>query len=161
MISGDSYYMKYRSSQEYEGEKADAILELAVNGDDIAMITDTQGVSMHMIFKENKVYMVNHEGKSVMVMPSDLSQNDGADPFPKSEFVFKGAGTGELFGTPRPYEEYGTDAGDVRFYFDGSKLAGFESSFEGMTVQMEILEISKDIPSGMFDIPDGYEVMEY
>ena len=69
MMSGDSYYMKYRSSQEYEGEKVDAILELGVNG--------------------------------------------------------------------------------------------VESFSEGIPVQMEILEMSKDIPTGMFDIPDGYEVMEY
>lgn len=75
--------------------------------------------------------------------------------------MFKGSGTGELFGTSLPYEEYNTDSGDVRFFFDWKKLAGFESSFEGMTVQMEIMEMSKDIPSGMFDLPDGYEVTEY
>lgn len=75
--------------------------------------------------------------------------------------MFKGSGTGELFGTPCPYEEYGTDAGDVRFFFDGNKLVGFESSAQGVTVQMEILEMSKNIPAGMFDVPDGYEVTEF
>lgn len=161
MFSSGTYYMKYRTSQEIEGGKMDAVLEMAVNGGDSAMITETEGMSMHMIFKENKMYMVSHEEKTVMVMQANPSQQGGGDTFPESGFVFKGDGTAELFGTPRPYEEYGTDSGDVRFFFDGGKLAGFESSAEGMTVQMEILEMSENIPAGMFDIPDGYEVMEY
>lgn len=162
MFSGGTYYMKYRTSQEVEGEKMDVVLEMAVSGDDTAMITQMQGVSMHMIFRENKMYMVNHEEKTVMVMQTGSAQQQSSGgALPRSGFVFKGTGTGELFGTPRPYEEYGTDGGDVRYFFDGGKLVGIESSNEGITVQMEILEMSENIPAGMFDIPDGYEVIEY
>lgn len=161
MISGGTYYMKYRSSEEFEGEKMDVVAEFAINGDNTAIIYEMEGMSMHMIVKDDKTHIVNHEEKTVMVMPTGSTQQDDAGAFPESDFVFKGSGTGELFGFSLPYEEYSTDSGDVRFFFDEKKLAGFESSFEGMIVQMEIQEMSKDIPSGMFDLPSGYEVTEY
>lgn len=162
LLSGDTYYVKYRMGQEVEGEKMDTVVEMAVNSGDTAMITEMEGATTHMIFKENKMYMINHKDKTVMVMQAGpAQQQSGGGALPRSGFVFKGTGTGELFGTPRQYEEYGTDGGDVRFFFDGKKLAGFEFSAEAVTVQMEILEMIKDIPSGMFDIPGGYEKMEY
>lgn len=160
MFSGGTYYVKYRSSQEYDGDKMDVVAEVAVNGDDTSMIYEMEGMSMQIIAKDNKTYSINHEEKTVMVMSVGSAQQDSTNAF-GSNFVYKGAGTGELFGASLPYEEYETDSGNVRFFFDGSKLTDYEASGDGMTVQMEILEISKDIPSGMFDIPDGYEVTEY
>ena len=160
MLSERDYYMKYRAQTEFENEKMGAVLEFAVKNGKTAMISDVEGTSMHMIEKQDGMYLVNHDQKTIMVMPSSPMQVEG-NMLPYSGFVYKGSGISELFGVPRPYEEYGTDSGDIKFFFDGSKLAGFEILVEGLTMQMEILEMSKNIPSGMFDVPDGYEKISF
>lgn len=161
LLNSDTYYMKFRIETAYDGERSGTVSELAVKGEDMAMIIEVEDGSTHMILKEGKTFIVDHENKSVMAWANDGSTTamEGVD-FPESGMDYRGTGTAELFGVRRTYEEYSTpDAGDVRFFFDGSKLVGYEFASEGLRMQMEILDMSDNIPSRMFEIPANYSML--
>ena len=162
MFNSGSYYMKFRAITEYDGEETAAVSEVALKGGDMAMIAEIEGMgTAHLIVKEGKTYIIDHESKTIMVLDMGNLMGDSMDTFTETDFEYKGTGTGELFGIRRTYEEYSTDAGDARFYFDGSKLVGYEVVSDSVTSQMEILEMSTNIPSSMFEIPADYEELSF
>jgi predicted small lipoprotein YifL len=159
ILTGSTSYIKYRSEVEYDGQKMEAFMEVATDGKNTAAITNMGSMgSSTVIIKDDTTYMVSHENKMILISSGALDINQSE--IPQGGYVFKDSGSAELFGVLLKYEEYTTDGGDVRFFFDGDKLAGFESSAEGITVQMEVLELSDSIPAGMFDVPDDYEVID-
>lgn len=162
ILGSGNYYMKYRMETAVEGEKISGTVEIAVRGDDSAQISDMMGMKIVMIFMGGKIYMVDHDSQTVMVMSASMAGSTGVQSdVPDIGLTYKGTGTATLFGISRVYEEYATDSAVVRYYFDGSKLVGMETTVDSVSMQMEILELSNDIPAGMFDIPSGYEKIEF
>jgi len=162
MFNSGSYYMKFRAMTEYDGEETAAVSEVALKGGDVAMIAEVEGMgTAHLVMRGGKTYIIDHESKTIMVLDMGNLMGDSMDTFTETDFEYKGTGTGELFGIRRTYEEYSTDAGDARFYFDGSKLVGYEVVSDSVTSQMEILEMSTNIPSSMFEIPADYEELSF
>ena len=160
ILSAGKYYMKYHMEMDLGGQKMDAVMEVAKDGDNMAVITAMAGMgSSAIIIKDGKSYIVNHESKTVTTIPVN-AETQKQSAIPQTGFVFKGSGSAELFGVAHNYEEYGTDEGDMRFFFEGGKLIGLETAAGGQKVQMEILEMSGAIPSGMMDIPADYTVTE-
>ena len=157
MLSGDSYYIKFRTELLVEGQKIAVVMETALSGDDLAVKSSMGGVDNLIIFKDGETNVVDHESRTIMVMGGGFSSMyDGT--LPDSGYVFKGSGNAELYGVMHAYEDYATDRGDVRFFFDGGSLAGAEFSMEGLSLQVEFTEMSNKIPPGIFDIPDDYDI---
>jgi cytochrome oxidase Cu insertion factor (SCO1/SenC/PrrC family) len=156
MLSGGAYYMKYRTETDMGNQKIEAITEMAINGVDMAIKTKVADIESIIIFKDDHTYMVDHTDKTVVVTQGGIfSLNESK--LPKSGYVLKGSGSAEFFGAMKKYEDYSAATENVRFFFEGGKLIGVESVQEGLATQMEILELSGKIPSGMFDIPEDYD----
>lgn len=150
MMASGKYYMKYRMTT--DGKNVET--EMATNGDDFATKTFADGIEVHMIIKDNKLYMINPAEKMVTIMNS-------ADQGPEQDIDYSGLtfvreGKGDFLGKTLPYEEYSADGGTTKYFFDGKKLVGMESNYEDITLVMEILELSEKIPSGLFEIPTDY-----
>jgi len=62
-----------------------------------------------------------------------------------------------------PYEEYAlADVNmTLRYFMDGGQVYGYVVEGEGIKVTYVITAQSKDIPSGMFDIPSDYQTLSY
>ncbi|HHV64614.1 MAG TPA: hypothetical protein GXX46_06025 [Peptococcaceae bacterium] len=160
MMQSGKYYMKYRVTVDVEGQKATAVIEAAVDGDDSAIISSIDGGKSHMIFKDDKTYLIDYESKSVLVMGSGTREDMDEAEIETDGLTYKGAGHGEFLGKNLLYEEYTTDTGTLKFYFDGNKLVGMEVIEEGISQTMEILEMKADYPSDIFTIPADFTLEE-
>jgi hypothetical protein len=158
ILTSDTYYIKFRTEAEFEGQTMESVIETAKNGTDVVAITTAMGMVSAVVLKEGAMYIVDHTTKTVLFSPHGMTVNKGA--FPDGEYVFKGSGSAEFFGAVKKYEEYSVGEEDVRFFFEDSEVIGFASGSEEETVQFEFLEISDTVPAGIFDIPEDYDVTE-
>ena len=152
LMASGKYYMKYRMTA--DGESIDA--EIAYNGDDFATKTVVGGTENRMIIKDKKMYMIDHDTKTVMIMSSADFEEEEED-IDYAGLVFVKDGQGDFLGQTLPYEEYSEDGTLVKYFFQGNKLVGMEMNIDGMIQVLEIFELSGNIPAGMFDIPKDYE----
>lgn len=158
IMKNNEYLMKYKFTMDFNGQSMEVEATLAKKGDDMAMSSDMTGAETTTIIKEDKVYMIDHNSKTVTVFPQT---DETAASMESGSIDMEGVtylGTGKEDGLV--YEEYSTDGSNVKYYFDGKDLVKMAVTVEGQTMVMEILEISKDVPGSMFEIPSGYEVIE-
>ena len=161
MLASGTYFLKYIGETEFQGMELDVLTEAAVRDGDMAILSRFgDDFSTHIVLVGDKVYIIDHENETVAVMDEGDEMPSG-DILPESGYIFVREGTSELLGVTRAYEEYYTDGGDVKFYFDGDDLIGFELWYMDVAMQMEVLEMSSKIPPDIFDIPQRYEVIEY
>lgn len=163
MMQSGKYYMKYRTTMEMDGKKEEAEMEIAVNGDDSAVISSMTFGKSHMVFKDEKSYLIDHQNQTVMVI--NAATMEGMENMQEADIdttglTYKGNGTGDFLGKKLPYEEYSTESGTIKYYFDGKKLVGMEVKDGEMTSLMEVLEMSSKYPTDMFTIPAGYTKTE-
>jgi len=163
VFESQSYYIKYRG--EYEDEKTEAEIkeeyEVAVREKSLSIrVISGEDVDSTMLIVEGKKHILDHKEKVDQV--SEPEEKDRW-MFPTQGYVFKETGTAELEGVACEYEEYTTDSGDFRFFFDDAKkLVRIEAFSEDdnkkrHSFRMVILEWSVEIPEGIFEIPDGYK----
>ncbi|MCL1976008.1 MAG: hypothetical protein FWG61_07620 [Firmicutes bacterium] len=162
-----TFYLKYSIEMAYYDQTVKTITEVAAMGGEISIknsvgfvdtadtvsLDNTEGLT---VYKENKAFSIDHKNKTVTVTPSSLQIST---MFPDSGYIFEESGLAELFGISYNYEDYYTNSIDLRFYFDENKLVGLERLTSNMT-PMLVLEMSTDIPAGIFDIPAEYTVLE-
>ncbi len=160
MMQSGKYYMKYRTTIEMDGKKETAEMETAVNGDDSAVISSMPLGKSHMVFKDEKSYFIDHQNRTVMVINSAAMEGMEEADIDTTGLTYKGNGTGDFLGKKLPYEEYSTESGTIKYYFDGKKLVGMEVIDEEMTSLMEVLEMSNSYPADMFTIPADYTKTE-
>lgn len=161
MMKSGKYYMKYRTTIEIEGQKEVAEMEIAVNGDDSAIISSMSGGKSHIVNKEDKTYLIDYDTKSVLVIGSGMMMEDMDDADIDTEgLTYKGDGHGEFLGKNLFYEEYTTETGAIKYYFDGKKFVGMEILEEGVTQILEILEMGADYPSDIFTVPADFALEE-
>jgi hypothetical protein len=159
MMQSGKYYMKYRAVFEMQGQKEEAQMEVAVNGEDSAVKSSMSAGESHMVFKDNKSYLIDHSAKTIMVMESaEIEDKDaGIDT---DGLTYKDSGQEDFLGKTLPYEEYSIDDGSIKYFFDGKKLAGMKVIAEEMTQILEVIEISDKCPAEMFSIPESYQKQE-
>lgn len=159
MMESEKYFIKYRTTIEImEGQEAEAIMEIAVNGDDTVIKSSMAEGESHMIIKDNKTYLIDHNQKTITIMESTDMEDMEETDIDMDDQVYLEDGQGDFLGKTLPYEEYTTDSGSMRYYFDGEKLAGMEIFIdEEMTQIWEIIEFKNSYPADMFTIPDNYE----
>ena len=154
MMKGNEYFMKYKASLDLDGTKTEATVTMAVSGENTAMTTSGQGFESNMVMKDGKVYMIDHANK--MVTSFAQTQTDVSaetDTIDTSGITYVGTGNEDGL----VYEEYTTDGGTLRYYFDGKDLVKIKMTAEGVETVMEILEMSKEVPADLFEIPADYQ----
>ena len=156
-LCSDTCYMKYRTVTDFYDTQTITLMETALQGDDIAIMATTDGITSLTVFKENDTYIVDHENHQVTIMSGGLASLYEST-LPKSGYEFISSGVGELFGVSHIYEKFSSARGDVCFFFDEDNLKGIESNIGGLPTQWEILEINSTIPSQMFIIPENYDI---
>ena len=163
IMKSGNYYMRYMTEIEMDGEYIESKVELANKGDDFSLISsmevDGELVTSKMVFMGEKMYMIYDEEEFVMVMDASAGDTEsGQADYDNMQYL--GNGTGDVKGRTLAYEEYSVDEGKVRYYFDGRNIYAMETIADGASLLMIIEEISDKIPSGMFDIPADYQVMD-
>lgn len=154
MMKSNEYLMKYKASMDVEGQTMEVEATIAVSGDDTAMQSSGSGFDSSMVMKEGKVFMIDHSSKTVTSWAQ--TQEDSAEAFDADGMTYVGSGKEDGL----TYEEYKTADNNVKYYFDGKDLVKISTTMEGQTVEMEILEMSNDVPAAMFEIPAGYQLIE-
>lgn len=160
MMQSGKYYMKYRTTMEMDGKKEKAEMELAVNGDDSAFISSMALGKSHMVFKDKKTYLIDHQNQTVMVLNSAAMEDIKEADIDTTGLTYKGNGVGDFLDKKLPYEEYSTESGTIKYYFEGKKLVGMEVLDGEITSLMEVLEMSNNYPADMFTIPANYTKTE-
>lgn len=144
--------------------KLEDVMEATMSMDGAAMASKIElgdSMSMSTVMKDGKIYLISHDMKTVMVMdaskqfPTDTPQT----PEIKLEgIVYKGKGKADFLGKMLDYEEYTTDGGSVRYYFEGNELKGIENTFDSTKTIMEISKLTDTVDDSMFTIPSDYKV---
>jgi hypothetical protein len=156
MMKGNEYLMKYKASMDMNGQMTEVTATMAVSGKNSAIISSGQGFESTMVMKDDKIYMIDHTNKMVTAM-AQTQAAPAADTGSIDTAGINYVGTGNEDGLV--YEEYTTDGGTLRYYFDGKKLVKIKMTAGGVDTVMEILEMSNDVPATMFDIPSDYQMI--
>ena len=158
LFSGGNYHMK--AAMWAAGMPA-TTFETYIKDGKMASISTSQNNTTRIINKDKKTYMIMDAEKMVMVMPLQEQNQAGTET---GNMKYVSSGTADFRGKTLPYEEY-TDAKaaaetKVRYFFDGTKLAGIRTIAQGVTMDMEILALDQNVPATVFDIPAAYQVMD-
>lgn len=158
MMKKNEYLMTYKATMNFEGQSMDVEATIAVKGEDSAMISKGEGFETVMIFKDKRVYMIDHASKTVTSWAEAGAYMGDMETgtFETDGMAYLGSGREEGF----VYEEYSTEGGNVKYYFDGKDLVRIRTKIEGQEMTMDIIEMSNKVPAGMFEIPAGYQLIE-
>lgn len=163
IMKDGKYTMTMKIFATVNGELED-VMETTMSMDGTAMASKIElgdSMTMSTVIKDGKMYLISHDMKTVMVMdaskqvPTDTPQ---APEIMLDGIVYKGKGKADFLGKMLDYEEYTTDGGSVRYFFEGNELKGMETSFENMKTLMEISKLSDTVDNSMFVIPSDYKV---
>ena len=163
IFNSGKYYMKYKMTAGTDTEGSfTAIMEIYIKGDMIANVTELPDQKLENIIRDGKMYVIMHDQKMIITMPdipSNMQQHDGV--VNTKGMVYKGTGKAEFAGRELTYEEYkhATTDTSMRYFFDEKTLAGIQIVGEGGTkAELEILELSGNVPDSVFELPTGYTV---
>ena len=166
--NGAEKYFKIFSSENYHlkakmvGGGENSIMEMFMKDkNNMVTIVEVAGNKMKSILKDNKMYMVDDATKTVMItkLPPSVKEKSGIKT---DGMTLTGSGTAEFNGKTLPYKEYSSKEGNKTQYFlDGTKLAGIRTITQGTVMDMIIIELDENVPNNVFDIPAGYQKMEY
>jgi len=157
------YTMTVKIFATINGELEDVMeTTMSMNGSEMASKIELgDSMTMSTVMKDGKMYIISHDMKTVMVM--DASKPVPADTPQTPEIkldgiIYKGSGKSDFLGKMLDYEEYSTDGGSVRYFFDGSDLRGIEYTSGSTKTLMEISKLTDSIDDSMFTIPSDYKV---
>lgn len=163
MMDDGEYTIKYKILTNVNGDDDDEMeITLALMDGMSVMVMDSDDLETTTINRDNKIYIVNHESRSIMVMDQG-AQVEGEDSAtsPKELNVYDmeyiGSGRENFMGKERPYEEYSFEGGSTKYYFDGDDLDGMVITKGELTTIMEIEEISDTVNKTIFELPTGYQ----
>ena len=159
MFSGGNYHMK--AVMTIEG--IETTMETYAKDDMVAMIMDVEGISSRTLVRDDMVYIISDESKTYMTIPvaSDGPAVQGED-LVTAGMKPTGSGRDEFNGRTLPYEEYSDEDGNTtQFFMDGATLAGTRSIIGGIVMEFVIISLDNNIPAGVFDLPAGYEGMDF
>lgn len=157
MMKGDEYLMKYKATMEFDGQSTEMEATIAESGDKMSMISTGGGYTSKMVIKDGKTYMIDDASKTVtsMATPPDEGMAENSGEIDTSGITYLGTGNEDGL----VYEEYTTDAGGLKYYFDGKDLVRIKMTTEQGEMVMDIEELSNDVPASMFDIPSDYQII--
>ena len=153
MFSGGTYHMKAKMV----GGGVESTMEMYIKDGNMANFTEMG----KMILKDNKMYIISDEAKTVMVSNTTPSASIGGG-IETDGMTLTGSGKDEFDGKNLPYEEYSDGEGNkARYFLDGDKLAGIRNINDEMTIDVIVLVLDQNVPDSAFDVPSGYKKIEY
>ncbi|MHC1720971.1 MAG: hypothetical protein AB9844_09990 [Clostridiaceae bacterium] len=164
IMKSGKYLMHYKTKMTVENNIVESEVTMATDGTSTSMITNAGGMYNHIIVKGDTLYMLNDSAKTYIIMSIAGTGTGGTESNVKSEkintsgILYTGKGKGELNGKTLDYEEYKTDEGTIRYYFENNKLYAivFKAADSKSEVVMEIIELTDKVTAEMFEIPSGY-----
>jgi len=180
LLASRNYYVKFEQSAEVtEDPESDIEVTIkyadgvwtwmeATRQNDVFAYTryysNNQQAVAHNIYIDYKRYSIRHDVKKITIYESSIeSADDSGDFLPVSLMYYIGSGEGSVNGVTMPYEAYALTGQTIiwRFYVNDDKVAYWVRINNGVVRQVEkFLEISPEIPSHMFEMPDNYPVEE-
>ena len=166
IMQSDRYTMKFKTIGNFDGEDMEMVMTTVVADGQIAMIMESPMGKITNIQKEDKMYVVMHDQKMVMVsgIPEGLQDDPGVSSFEIDEMVneemeYLGSGKGVFLGNERTYEEYRVEGATMRYYFDGEELDGMEVTSDEVTATIDIEFLGNEVDMSVFEIPEDYMKM--
>lgn len=161
IMKSGKYFMHYTTKTTVEGQTIEADTQMATDGSSMSMKTVANGINTHMIIKDKTVYVLNDADKTYYKMTisdtgSGTTSSVTDEKIDTSGIVYVGKGKAEFNGKVLDYEEYKTDQGTIRYYFDNGKLYAMVFKTEKTETVMLIIELSDKATADMFEIPAGY-----
>ena len=163
MMDDGKYTMKYKIITNMNDDDDNEMeIRLAVMDGMSAITMDLDDLETTTINRDNKIYIVNHENRTIMVM-NQGAQVAGEDSSTSPEDLndydmeYVGSGRENFMGKERPYEEYSFEGGSTKYYFDGNDLDGMIITIGDNITIMEIEEISDTVNETLFELPLGYQ----
>jgi hypothetical protein len=161
IMKSGKYFMHYTTDTKVEEKTIKSETEMAVDGSNILMKTTADEINTHMIIKDKTLYVLNDTEKNYYKMTitdtgSGTTSSVKDEKIDTSGITYVGKGKAELNGKEMDYEEYKTDNGTIRYYFDNKKLYAVVIKSDDMETTMVIIELSNKVAADMFEIPTGY-----
>jgi hypothetical protein len=161
IMKSGKYFMHYTTDTTVEGKTIKSETEMATDGSNILMKTAADGINTHMIIKDKTLYVLNDTEKTYYKMTitgtgSGTTSSAKDEKIDTSGITYVGKGKAEINGKMMDYEEYKTDKGTIRYYFDNKKLYAIVIKSDDMETTMVIVELSNKVSADMFEIPTGY-----
>lgn len=128
---------------------------------------DGEAGHVTIIFKEDAVYTVNHQGKTA-VKTYNAGEASGINPLEELAFEDKDfanteidKGQDELDGKTYEYEEFANGTTSVRLFFEGYVCKAIKSIQEDYIDLILIYEYDQSVPDSKLNVPEGYTITEF
>lgn len=181
LISSKRYTMKMRQVMESDFINMESTITTAVDGDQTYTKVESGDNVLEFIEQDNYSYLIMRDDKTIIKSDryddEDESElNDGTVVY--DDLIYVGEGKEDFLGKNLAYEEYKTEFGKVKYYFDGKNLAGMtmnidmenimddedfdeEDEFDMGTVEMtmEIISFDKKVDKSLFELPKDFNVI--
>lgn len=164
-----AFFNKYLSSKEYtmkiktEYEGVESTILSAYYGDDFYTESEYDGVKSAVIMKDGVQYILDHASKTC-IKTAMVNQNSTNDMFAEeveNYNIATNTGVTQYNGKKYDYEEFDLDGSKVQYLFDGDALKIIKTDIGGIDSIMEIVSINKGVDKKLFEVPTGYNIIEY
>lgn len=142
---------------EYEGQGS-VEMETYRNGAKAALITKFNGTTTKTIIKDDKVYYIVSELKTVYIASTGVEEM--MPEYGSAGMSYIGEGSGEFNGKTYPYSEYAEKDGGRSFYFmEGGTLKGIRVIIDDSSVfDVVIRTLDTNVPDDVFSWPADYKM---
>jgi len=156
IFKSNNYHMK--AKMVVEGQEM--VIESYYKDGKAAVLMESSTGKVKMLFRDDKMYIINDDEKSMTVMAGTNSEDD--NQIETDGMTKTGSGKADFNGKNYSYEEYSNEDGEKMWYFmHGNDLVGIRNFNDGGNIDMIILAIDQKVPNNIFDVPTGYKKTEY
>lgn len=146
-------------------------IKMAVDGDNSSVEISGISFPVRVLTWNRTMYYINDEEKKYMALEDDIAPgtiHNGIFDYRDIHFSVTGTGPiSDLAGiddSSYDYEEFTMEnegeAVLVRYYFKGEDLFAIQTKMEYAGSTMVIDKLTKEIPSGLIEMPSGYKMVD-
>lgn len=156
LMNSGKYFLKYKGKITVGDMDGEATVIFAMDGDKSSSIMEFNGMKTRTISINKKTYIFDDDSKTYFI---NTVYTGTDEPMPVPENIeYLGSGKETINGKDLVYEEYNSDVGKIKYYFDDSGLFAISSINNDASIFMEILELSGKVTDDMFKIPSDYKL---
>ena len=162
-----AYFMKYMMDGAYTMEtqsEFDGVTTVGMTAAKDGMTyteSEVNGATSISIMKDDSMYVLDTASKICIKMPLEMAE--AQEIFAEEAEHYETAvstGETEVKGTLCFYEEFDVEGISVKYCFVGDDLKYMVTEMEGSEYIMEILKMEQGADDSLFEIPEGYTMME-
>ena len=161
----------------------DSTITTAVDKDQTYSKIEGGDSVLEFLEKDDYSYLIMRDTKTIIKSDryedeDDSELTDGTVVY--DDLVYVGDGKEDFLGKNLPYEEYKTEFGNVKYYFDGQNLAGMimkldmqdimedEEDYDpedqafvmgDVVMTMEIISFDKKVDKSLFELPKDFKII--